>query len=136
MVIGREDELGRVGPADERQREVDHLEQLHQQRHVLLAGAVVGEEGEGLVATARLLRLHRVLEDLGVDDVIVREARRAEPRALGHGGHGGHAALLVVVVAAVEPVAQQDLVAAHRLAAAAERAVRVHLPARERLLET
>ena len=64
---------------------------------------------------------------LRVDDVAVGDARGAEPRALGHARHGRVAALLVVVVGAHEPIAQQDLVTLDRFATAARHAVRVGL---------
>ena len=67
LVVGCEGELGRVGLADERQRRVDHLEQLAEQADVLLARAVVGDHDRVLGATLGLLRLALILEHLRGD---------------------------------------------------------------------
>mmetsp|Transcript_60535 Transcript_60535/g.138850 ORF Transcript_60535/g.138850 Transcript_60535/m.138850 type:complete len:444 (-) Transcript_60535:267-1598(-) len=127
LVVGCEEQLGGVEPADERQRRVDHVKHLHQQIHVLLARSVVDDDDRLLVAAARLLRAPRVLDDLRVDDVVDFLALLAEPSAFRDAEDRRRAALLVVRVRAMQTVAQEDLVSWHGIAAAALTAVWVRL---------
>eukprot|EP00322_Chrysochromulina_rotalis_P005063 CAMPEP_0115840680 /NCGR_PEP_ID=MMETSP0287-20121206/6897_1 /TAXON_ID=412157 /ORGANISM="Chrysochromulina rotalis, Strain UIO044" /LENGTH=498 /DNA_ID=CAMNT_0003294301 /DNA_START=221 /DNA_END=1715 /DNA_ORIENTATION=- len=127
LVVGRKHELGSIRAPDERQRRVDDIDDFVEERHVLVADAVVTEHDHRLLSTHALDGSPLVLLDHRVDDVSVGDASRAEPRALGHVLDGRVAALLVVAADAAQPVAQEDLVATLRLAAAAERAVRIGL---------